>query len=118
MTHLGWFGLQHNSESFICPHLVQIAASLAPLGMLQQPGEAFTRLHLEHISRVGLQQMSLPCIWPHLTQSATLSAAFAVPAPFSSPDSLQPFTYNSTPNKTAPVTIIKYFLFNFMISSF
>jgi hypothetical protein len=49
---------------------MQIAADVAPLGILQQPGEPFTSPQSGHLTWSGLQQRSLPLSWPHLTQRA------------------------------------------------
>ena len=68
--HMTWSGLQHRSEPFNCPHLIQIAADVAPFGILQQPGDPFTSPQSWHKTWSGLQQSSLPLIWPHLTQSS------------------------------------------------
>ena len=68
--HMTWSGLQHSSEPFNCPHLIQIAADLAPLGILQQPGEPFTSPQYGHKTWSGFQHCSLPFSWPHLTQSS------------------------------------------------
>jgi len=56
--------LQHSAVPFIWPQAVQIAAVFAPLGMLQQPGEPFTRPQLGQLVWPGLQHKSLPFIWP------------------------------------------------------
>ncbi len=68
--HMTWPGLQHSSLPFNCPHLMQIAAVVAPLGILQQPGEPFTSPQSGHMAWPGLQHSSLPLTWPHLTQSS------------------------------------------------
>jgi hypothetical protein len=49
---------------------MQIAADVALLGILQQPGEPFTSPQSGHLTCPGLQQRLLPLSWPHLTQSS------------------------------------------------
>jgi hypothetical protein len=49
---------------------MQIAADVAPLGIMQQPGEPFTSPQFGHMTCPGLQQSALPLSWPHLIQSS------------------------------------------------
>jgi hypothetical protein len=48
------------------------------LGILQQPGEAFTRPQPEHLVWFGLQHKAVPSIWPHLVQIAAVLASFGI----------------------------------------
>jgi len=112
--------LQHSAVPFIWPHVVQIAAVLASLGILQQPSEPFTRPQPGHLVWPGLQHKSLPFIWPQRVQSSIL-AAMACPALLLADwRFLQPLTHRTTATKTITTTntIIKSFLFVFIISSF
>jgi hypothetical protein len=97
---------------------VQIAAVSAPSGILQQPGEPFTRPQPGQVVWFGLQHSSLPFIWPQSVQSSTL-AAMAVPALLPAvPRFLQPLVARTTPTEAIANTIVRNFLFTFITSSF
>jgi hypothetical protein len=48
------------------------------LGILQHPGEPFTRPQPEHLVWPGLQHKVLPFIWPHPVQTAAVVASFGI----------------------------------------
>jgi hypothetical protein len=63
--------LQQSADPLNSPHDVHIFTLVIPFGILQQPGEPFTRPHFAHLTCPCLQQASVPLTWPHFIQRAT-----------------------------------------------